>query len=415
MPVLSCPEQLTIQHRNSHDSCRTGRSGNKNFLHKDGPLRVLVVDDELGIREGCRRTLAAHDFQVEVAENGPAGLASLREGHFDVLLVDAMMPGMSGLDVLQHARKIAPDLICILITGYATVELAVQAMREGAQDFIAKPFTSEQLLRVINRELERLHLKREAERAVLLEEQNRELSRVTAEMTKLAAIESRFMLTMVHILRAPVAVLQNSLQLIRKGYVPDEGQPAFLERSEQRAGELLTVLDDVLLLSQLKQDLHKHRTETVSVAGVLETVAAGLAEEADERQIELCVEIADSPALVAQTEHIRALWLNLLSNALRYTPAGGRITIQLNAEENRRTITGSVADTGIGIATEEISRIFEEFYRTDAARAMQETGTGLGLPIVQQIVAMYGGTIELESAVNQGSTFRFVLPASAKP
>ena len=415
MPVLSCPEQLTIQLRNSHDSCRTGRSGNKNFLHKDGPLRVLVVDDELGIREGCRRTLAAHDFQVEVAENGPAGLARLREGHFDVLLLDAMMPGMSGLEVLQHARKIAPDLICILITGYATVELAVQAMREGAQDFIAKPFTSELLLRVINRELERQHLKREAERAVLLEEQNRELSRVTAEMTKLAAIESRFMLTMVHILRAPVAVLQNSLQLIRKGYVPEEGQPAFLERAEQRAGELLTILDDVLLLSQLKQDLHKHRTETVSVAGVLETVAAGLEEEAAERQIELCVEISDSPALVAQTEHIRALWLNLLSNALRYTPAGGRITIQLNAEENRRTIIGSVADTGIGIATEEISRIFEEFYRTDAAQAMQETGTGLGLPIVQQIVAMYGGTIELESAVNQGSTFRFVLPASAKP
>ena len=330
MPVLSCPEQLTIQHRNSHDSCRTGRSGNKNFLHKDGPLRVLVVDDELGIREGCRRTLAAHDFQVEVAENGPAGLARLREGHFDVLLLDAMMPGMSGLEVLQHARKIAPDLICILITGYATVELAVQAMREGAQDFIAKPFTSELLLRVINRELERLHLKREAERAVLLEEQNRELSRVTAEMSKLAAIESRFMLTMVHVLRAPVAVLQNSLQLIRKGYVPDEGQPAFLERAEQRAGELLTILDDVLLLSQLKQDLHKHRTETVSVAGVLETVAAGLEEEADERQIELCVEIADSPALVAQTEHIRALWLNLLSNAVRYTPAGGRITIRLD-------------------------------------------------------------------------------------
>jgi signal transduction histidine kinase len=314
--------------------------------------------------------------------------------------------------MLQHARKIAPDLICILITGYATVELAVQAMREGAQDFIAKPFTSELLLRVINRELERLHLKREAERAVLLEEQNRELSRVTAEMSKLAAIESRFMLTMVHILRAPVAVLQNSLQLIRKGYVPDEGQPAFLERSEQRAGELLTILDDVLLLSQLKQDLHKHRTETVSVAGVLETVAAGLEEEADERQIELCVEIADSPALVAQTEHIRALWINLLTNAIRYTPAGGQVRVKLEADPRAKVLTATIADTGIGIAPEEIPRIFEEFYRTGEAKAMQETGTGLGLPIVQQIVAMYGGTIELESVPHQGSTFRFTLPLS---
>ena len=375
-------------------------------------MRVLVVDDELGIREGCRRALTAQGFEVEVAENGPAGLARLREGHFDLLLLDAMMPGMSGLEVLQHARKIAPDLICILITGYATVELAVQAMREGAQDFVAKPFTPELLLRVINRELERLRLKREAERAVLLEEQNRELSRVTAEMSQLAAIESRFMLTMVHVLRAPVAVLQNSLQLIRKGYVPDEGQPAFLERAEQRAGELLTILDDVLLLSQLKQDLHKHRTETVSVAAVLETVAAGLKEEADEHQIELCVEIADSPALVAQTEHIRALWMNLLTNAIQYTPDGGQVRVKLEADLRAAVITGTVIDTGIGITAEEIPRIFEEFYRTGEAKSMQETGTGLGLSIIQQILSLYRGNLEIESVPQQGSTFRFTLPLS---
>ena len=149
-------------------------------------VRILVVDDELGIREGCRRVLAAKGFDVEVAENGPAGLAKLRESTFDVLLLDAMMPGMSGLETLQHARKTAPELICIIITGYATVELAVQAIREGAQDFIAKPFTAELLLQVINREVEHLRLKHEAKRVALLEEQNRELERVKAEMQKLA-------------------------------------------------------------------------------------------------------------------------------------------------------------------------------------------------------------------------------------
>ena len=376
-------------------------------------MRVLVVDDELGIREGCRRALTAQGFEVEVAENGPAGLARLREGHFDLLLLDAMMPGMSGLEVLQHARKITPDLICILITGYATVELAVQAMREGAQDFVAKPFTPELLLRVINRELERLRLKRAAERAVLLEEQNRELSRVTAEMSKLAAIESRFMLTMVHVLRAPVAVLQNSLQLIRKGYVPDEGQPAFLERAEQRAGELLTILDDVLLLSQLKQDLHKHRTETVSVAGVLETVAAGLEGEADERQIELCVEIADSPALVAQTEHIRALWLNLLSNAVKFTPDGGCVTIA--AHKNNSEALISVTDTGIGITTDEQKHMFEAFYQASGGLRDKTPGTGLGLPITRNIIEKHAGRIWVESAgQNLGSKFTFTLQLAGR-
>jgi signal transduction histidine kinase len=347
---------------------------------------------------------------VEVAENGPAGLAKLHESNFDVLLLDAMMPGMSGLELLQHARKIAPALICIIITGYATVELAVQAIREGAQDFIAKPFTAELLLQVINRELERLHLKHKANRVALLEEQNRELERVKAEMQKLAAIESRFMLTMVHILRAPVAVLQNSVQLIQKGYVPAEEQPAFLERAGQRAGELLTILDDVLLLSQIKEGVSKARMEKVSVADMLEAVLAELKGQADERQITVSVEILDRPTITANPEHIRALWTNLLSNAICYTNPGGQVTVTLAVDELQKTLIGTVSDTGIGMTTEEIPRIFEEFYRTEAAKAMQETGTGLGLPIVQHIVSMYGGSMQLESVVSQGSTFRFSLP-----
>ena len=90
-------------------------------------MRVLVVDDELGIREGCRRALAPQGFEVEVAENGPTGLHKLGERGFDILLLDAMMPGMSGLEMLRQVRQLYPDLICIVITGYATVELAVSS------------------------------------------------------------------------------------------------------------------------------------------------------------------------------------------------------------------------------------------------------------------------------------------------
>ncbi|MCX5894734.1 MAG: hybrid sensor histidine kinase/response regulator [Proteobacteria bacterium] len=378
-------------------------------------MRILVVDDEMGIREGCRRALTSSGFEVEVAENGPSGLARLREGHYDVLLLDAMMPGMSGLEVLQHARKLSPDIICIIITGYATVELAVQAIREGAHDFVAKPFTAELLLQVINRELDRLRLRREAARAVTLEEENRELARVKAEMEKIAAIESRFMLTMVHILRAPVAVLQSYIQLIQKGYVPPDEQPALFDRAEQRAGELLTILDDVLMLSRLKEDLGIARSETVSVADVLEMVLASLKGQADQSRLTVFLEIDSRPSITAKADHIKALWINLLSNAIRYTPAGGRVTITLRTDASKKQIIGAVSDTGIGISTEEITRIFEEFYRTDAAKSMQETGTGLGLPIVQQVAAMYGGTIEIESTVNQGSTFRFTLPVTALP
>lgn len=373
------------------------------------PVRILVVDDELGIREGCRRALVPHGFEVEVAENGPVGLRKLRQDQFDVLLLDVMMPGMSGMEMMQQIRQLAPNLIVIIITGYATVELSVQAIHEGAHDFIAKPFTSERLLQVIDRELERRELRREAARAQALEEETRELARSKAELQKLDAIESRFMLTMVHILRAPVAVLQNSIQLIRKGYVPPEERALVLERAQQRAGELLATLDDLLLLAYLKEGVGLTKVSKVSVADVLAVVLATLKGQADQQSITMTVEASGHPQVLANPDHIKALWTHLLTNAIRYTPAEGRVTVSLRTHQERGQVIGAVSDTGIGVAADDIPRIFEEFYRTEEAKAMQETGTGLGMPIVQQVVKMYGGTIEVESVVGQGSTFRFTL------
>ncbi len=375
-------------------------------------MRVLVVDDELGIREGCRRALAPQGFEVEVAENGPSGLHKLQEGVFDILLLDAMMPGMSGLEMLHHVRQLYPELICIVITGYATVELAVQAMREGAHDFIAKPFTPGLLLEVMNRELDHQRLKREAQRVKNLEEEIRGLTRVKAEMEKLAEVESRFMLTMVHILRAPVAILQNSVQLIQKGYVPPEELPQVLERADLRAGELLATLDDILLLSRLKERLGTKPAETVSLAEVLDSVRSSFQKEASERQLTISTEVADRPVLLGNPDHFRLLWSQLLSNAIQYTPNGGRITLSLKTNSDERQVQGTVSDTGIGIPTEEIPRIFEVFYRSEAAKSIKETGTGLGLPIVQQILSLYGGTIEIDSTPGKGSSIRFILPQS---
>ncbi|MCS7286310.1 MAG: hybrid sensor histidine kinase/response regulator [Anaerolineae bacterium] len=376
----------------------------------NAPVRVLVVDDEIGIREGCRRVLGPRGFEVDVAENGPVGLRKLRESRYDVLLLDIIMPGMSGMEVLHQARQIDPELICIVITGYATVELAVQAIREGAHDFIAKPFSADHLLQVINRELERRALRKEAEKLKALEEEARELARTKAELQKLEAVESRFMVSLVHILRAPVAVIQNTLQLIRKGYIPPEEIPETLERLEIRAGELLETLDDLLLLAHLKERIGLSQTEITSLAEVLNEVLVSLKPNADRQRLTMKVDVQDSPKVRANPAHIRALWKHLIDNAIRYTPSGGHITISLWADKERGLAIGAVSDTGIGIPADEIPRIFEEFYRAQEAKRMRETGTGLGLPIVRQVLELYGGTIEVESEVSRGSTFRFMLP-----
>ncbi|MCX7854559.1 MAG: HAMP domain-containing histidine kinase, partial [Anaerolineae bacterium] len=307
-------------------------------------------------------------------------------------------------------RQIDPELICIISTGYAAVEVAIQAIREGAHDFIAKPFSADLLLQVVHRELERRTLCREAERLRVLEEEARELARAKAELQKLEAVEGRFMLTLVHILRAPVAVLQNTIQLIRKGYIPPEEQPQMLERAETRAGELLATLDDLLLLAHLKEGIGLSRTEAISLEEVLEEALATLKPRAERRGVALEVDVQNSPRVRANPDHLRALLMHLIDNAIRYTPSGGRVTVSLTADPERGMAVGAVSDTGIGIPADEIPRIFEEFYRTEEGKHMQETGTGLGLPIVQQVVEMYGGTIEVESEVGRGSTFRFTLP-----
>jgi signal transduction histidine kinase len=376
-------------------------------------MRVLVVDDELGIREGCRRALTSSGFEVEVAENGPDGLHKLREGGFDVLLVDAMMPGMSGLEMMQQVRKIAPDMIGIIITGYATIELAVQAIREGAHDFIAKPFTHELLLHIINREMDRARLRREAQRANELEEKLLGLGRVKSEIEKIGVMQSRFMMTMVHTLRAPVAVLQNTIQLIRKGYIPPSEQGTFLQQVEERAGELLAILEDLLLLSRLKETIGNVKSENVSLSEMLEAALITFKKELEEQGLTVSVERRDPVFVSGNREYLQALWSHLLSNAIRYTPPGGRITLSLQEHPQEKKIIGTVTDTGIGIPSEEIPRVFEEFYRTKEAKSMRETGTGLGLCIVQQIVCHYGGSLEIDSAPGGGSSFRFILPQTA--
>ena len=127
-------------------------------------IRVLVIDDEKGMREGCRRILEPEGYLVETAENGEVGLAKIQERSFDLTLLDLKMPGKSGLDVLKEIRQNWPDMIPIMITGHASVQTAVEAMKLGAFDYVEKPFTPDDLLAVVAKALEGKKEKLEAEK-----------------------------------------------------------------------------------------------------------------------------------------------------------------------------------------------------------------------------------------------------------
>ncbi len=368
---------------------------------------ILVIDDEVGMREGCRRALTPHGFRVSTAENGAEGLRKLREEQFHLILLDAMMPGMSGLELLDRIRQIDPDIICVMITGYATVDLAAQAMKQGAHDFLPKPFTSDELLAAVQRGLVERRRRQALKEQRQQEEEALQLERVRQEAAKIDAIESRFMLVLVHELRNPAGTIKNYVQLLRSGYVDEEEKGDYLERLDLRATQLLHMLDDLLELAHLKEMLSPARMAPLAVADLLEEVARHFAPLARAKGLEFEVQIQSRPTVMGQPAHFQSLWKNLIDNAIQYTSAG-YIRVTLTEQDGQMVTT--VADSGIGISTEELGRIFQEFYRSEAAKALVELGTGLGLSIVNQIVKIYRGTVQVDSVPGQGSTFTVCLP-----
>ncbi|MBN1137454.1 MAG: response regulator [Anaerolineae bacterium] len=370
---------------------------------------ILVIDDEVGMREGCRRALTSQGLRVSTAEHGAEGLHKLREGSFAVVLVDAMMPGMSGLELLEAVYEHNPDVVCVMITGYATVDLAAQAMKQGAFDFLPKPFSLDELLTVVNRGLEE-HQRRAADREQRERaEEALQWERARAETAKLDAIESRFMLVIAHELRNPAGVIKNYLQFMRSGYADASETAECLDKLEHRADQLLAMLDDILELAHLKQQSHLSKPEPVPVAQVLEEVVSQLQPAAEVKGLQLAVHLKARPTVLANRNYLHSLWTKLIDNAIRYTPQG-QVTATLDEQEG--CLVATVADTGIGISDEELRCVFQEFYRSESAKAIGELGTGLGLPIVAQIVRLYNGTIEVDSTPGQGATFTIKLPVT---
>lgn len=371
---------------------------------------ILVIDDEVGMREGCRRALIGHGYSVATAEHSAEGLRKLREFDYDLVLLDAMMPGMSGLELLERIHEHTPDMVCVMITGYATVDLAASAMKQGAFDFLPKPFTSDELLTAVRKGLEEQQRRQQLKEEEEQRDETLQLERARQEMAKLDAMQSRFMLVIAHELRNPAGVIKNYLQLMRGGYVNGDEWDEYLEKLDLRASQLLDMLDDILELAHLKEILSPSKLTPVPVAEVLKEAASRFQPLVEKKGLRFEMQVLSRPVMMAQRAHLQSLWANLLDNALRYTPSG-QVRVTLSEREGR--IISSVVDTGIGISTDELGRVFQEFYRSESAKDQVPLGTGLGLPIVNQVLRIYDGSIQVDSTPGQGSTFTISLPLAA--
>jgi len=223
--------------------------------------------------------------------------------------------------------------------------------------------------------------------------------------------KSNFVRMVAHELRSPLSAVQSMLKVLEEGYVGPitVKQQELLQRSQRRVSTLLAMVNDLLDLAAGRIEQFRGEKKEVVLNEILNKVTALLQTRAEEKGLQWNVEVPEEPlVLIGFEDGLERVFMNLVSNAIKYTPAGGSVTVRAWGEDNQ--IKVEVSDTGIGIPEEALPRIFDEFYRAKNAKAVEMEGTGLGLTIAKDVVDQHGGHISVESVEGEGSTFYVTLP-----
>jgi two-component system phosphate regulon sensor histidine kinase PhoR len=238
------------------------------------------------------------------------------------------------------------------------------------------------------------------------------LLRDVTEVRRLEQVRMDFVANVSHELRTPLAAVLGALETLESEEDP-EAKARFLDIGRRNAGRLQAIVADLLDLSSIEAEGERMPREPVAVGAPLRAAAAALAGAAEKKRVSLAVEAGDGagPTVLGNVQRLEQAFTNLLENALKYTPAGGRVTARVIARGGEACV--EVEDTGIGIPAESLPRIFERFYRVDRSRSREMGGTGLGLAIVKHVVRAHGGRVEVRSEEGRGTLFTVILPAAA--
>ena len=369
-------------------------------------LRVLVIDDELGMRAGASRVLdgfrvALPDtdghvcLEVAHAESGEEGLEKMETRKFDIVLLDHKLPGMSGLDVLERLNQRHDDALVIMITAYASLDVAVSATKRGAFDFLAKPFTPEELRDAV----------RKAARHHVLRWQARKLAQEKRQ------VRFQFLSVLVHELKAPLVAVEGYLRLLQEGAASDpETAARAVDRSLVRLDVMRKLIVDLLDLTRIESGQKVREFALVDVVEVARAAIETALPAARERAITIEMHAPELVVLQADRGEIEIMLNNLVSNAVKYNRDGGRVDVTVSGTPQGATL--EVNDTGIGMTKDETAKLFGEFVRIKNAKTRNIMGSGLGLSIVRKLATLYGGDVTVASQPDVGTTFTVHLSAA---
>lgn len=359
------------------------------------PSKILIIDDEVVVLDSCAEILEGEGVTIATASDGTLGLQRLAEFHPDLVFVDLKMPGISGMEVIERIRAFDPTIVTIVITGYATLNSAVEAMQKGAYDFVPKPFTPEELRLVTHRGLERRRLALET--AALRRERD--------------MLRENFAAIVSHELKAPLAAIQQNLMLLAtelSGVLTD-GQRARLDRMRARIDDLLKMTQTWLRVFAADFEKIKETFRPTAIPAAIAKAVESIQPYAQRKDIEIVTTAREPLSLVHGDEGaLTEALVNIVGNAVKYSFSGSQVEVAAEEQDGRIMIV--VRDTGVGIPPDELPHIFGDFYRGRGGRA-EEGGSGLGLALTRRIVEAHGGSITVESTPGKGSTFVIVVPA----
>lgn len=350
--------------------------------------RILFIDDEEIVLRSCRRIFAGSGYEIDTAMSGEEGLSKALNQDFDLVVTDLKMPGIGGMEVLNRLRKSRPDTTVIIFTGYASVDTAREALKNGAFDYIPKPFTPEEIREVIKNALEARAGKQRT-------------------MLDLMAIVS-------HELKSPVSALHTTASTLYKGYFGQLSpeQMKILETIIRNCEYLEDIIRSYLDLSKMELDqLDSFKEEIYFARDVVEEVLTLPEIQGNTKKMTISKNFTRDLKINGDPRLLKILVRNLLSNAIKYGTEGTEVKLGLETKDGQMVF--SVHNLGVGIRPEDGPRLFRKFERLRQQGTEGVKGSGLGLYICKKIVDSHGGRIWFESEPGRWVTFYVSLPLAS--
>lgn len=361
----------------------------------DDKSRILIIDDEEVVLDSCIQILEGSGHLIQTAPDGVTGLKLVDTFRPDLVFIDLKMPGMPGMEVLEKINTLDSTIVTVVITGFATVGSAVEAMKKGAYDFLPKPFTPEEFRLITRRSLERRRL----------------IQETIALRREKEMLREHFAHIVSHELKAPLGAVQQNLFAIEfeLSDVLNEPQREKVRRLKIRIEDMLKLINSWLRVISVDINKLKENFAQISIMAPITKALESVEPLAARKNVEIITSFSDVPSLIHGDElSLSEAFVNILGNAVKYSQDDSKIYLQVEEVENEILI--AVKDSGIGISPEDMSHIFEGFYRGKDAQTAT-VGHGIGLAVSRQIIEAHGGSIAVESELGKGSTFVVRLPA----